>query len=73
MICRNQHDDERPASPLRSEVAESDPLDAEPATEELSSTNNECVSEGQWIISMLSADEIPEIPVDEGKLRCDPI
>ena len=36
---------------------------------ETSITNNDCVSEGQWIISILSEGEVPHMKVDEGMLR----
>lgn len=37
-----------------------------PPSEEESTTNNECVSEGQWLISVLSEGEVPDAPLNEG-------
>lgn len=48
-----------------SEMTESESV-APPTEEEESTTVNECVSEGQWVISVLSDGEVPDLHMNDG-------
>jgi len=51
------------ASPVNTES------DSAPVSSELSATAtaNECVSEGQWVVSVLSEGELPDLEANERK------
>jgi len=53
----------RPASPVHTE-SESAPISSDLSA---TATANECVSEGQWVVNVLSEGEVPDLEANECK------
>ena len=54
----------RPASPVHTE-SESVPVSSSDLS--ATATANECVSEGQWVVNVLSEGEVPDLEANECK------